>query len=136
MAAIAAPETRGQGAGFRLPGWASFALLASMAFTVLAAASAPTALYGVYQDEWNFSAVTTIVFSVYAVSVFGALLTIGRLSDYIGRRHVPFGALAAQGVALVLFAVAENVPMLMAARFGRASRPVPPSARWAPACLT
>ena len=115
MAAIADPETRTR---YRLPAWASFALLASMAFTFLAAASAPTPLYGVYQDEWGFSAVTTtIVFSVYAVSVLGALLTVGGLSDYIGRRPVLFGALGAQAVALLLFAVAENVPMLMAARF-------------------
>ena len=118
MAVTAAPETPGGDTGFRLPAWASFALLASMAFTFLAATSAPTPLYGVYQDRWGFSPVTTtIVFSVYALSVLGALLTIGALSDYIGRRPVLFGALAAQAVALVLFAVAENVPMLMAARF-------------------
>jgi predicted MFS family arabinose efflux permease len=54
---------------------------------------------------------------VYAVSVLGALLTVGSLSDHIGRRPVLFGALGAQAVALVLFAVAENVPVLMAARF-------------------
>lgn len=113
MAAIAEPTTR-----FRLPVWASFALLASLAFTFLAAASAPTPLYGVYQEEWGFSAITTtIVFSVYAVSVLGALLTVGSLSDYIGRRPVLFAALGAQAVALILFVVAENVPTLMAARF-------------------
>jgi len=105
MAAIAAPDS-------------PFALLASLAFTFLAAASAPTPLYGVYQDEWGFSAITTtIVFSVYAVSVLGALLTVGSLSDHIGRRPVLVGALGAQAVALVLFVVAENVPTLMAARF-------------------
>lgn len=122
MAAIAAPETPTapppERSSFRLPDWASFALLASMAFTFLAAASAPTPLYGVYQDKWGFSATTTtIVFSVYAISVLGALLTIGALSDHIGRRPVLFGALGAQAVALILFAVADNVPVLMAARF-------------------
>lgn len=126
MAAIAAPETAslaGPPTGqsrtrYRMPAWASFALLASMAFTFLAAASAPTPLYGVYQDEWGFSAITTtIVFSVYAVSVLGALLTVGALSDHVGRRPVLFGALGAQAVALILFVVAENVGVLMAARF-------------------
>jgi MFS family permease len=120
MAAVAAPETPHAVRRTRahLPVWASFALLASVAFTFLAAASAPTPLYSVYQDEWGFSAITTtVVFSVYAVSVLGALLTIGSLSDHIGRRPVLFGALAAQAVALVLFAAAENVPTLMAARF-------------------
>jgi MFS family permease len=120
MAAIAAPDTElaAERKPFRLPTWAAFALLASLAFTFLAAASAPTPLYGVYQEEWGFSAITTtIVFSVYAVSVLAALLTIGSLSDHIGRRPVLFGALGAQAVALVLFVVAENVPVLMAARF-------------------
>jgi MFS family permease len=123
MAAIAATETRIRASAavrtpFRLPTWAAFALLASLAFTFLAAARAPTPLYGVYQEEWGFSPITTtIVFSVYAVSVLGALLTIGSLSDHIGRRPVLFGALAAQAVALVLFVVADNVPVLMAARF-------------------
>ncbi|MBA3744099.1 MFS transporter [Sporichthya sp.] len=122
MVAIAAPETAPPDGPprtrYRMPAWASFALLASMAFTFLAAASAPTPLYGVYQDEWGFSAMTTtIVFSVYAVSVLGALLTVGALSDHVGRRPVLFGALGAQAMALILFVIAENVPVLMAARF-------------------
>ncbi len=115
MATLAAPPgTRSH----RLPAWASFALLASMAFTFLAAASAPTPLYGVYQEQWGFSAITTtVVFSVYAVSVLGALLTVGSLSDHVGRRPVLFGALAAQAAALTLFVVADGVPVLMTARF-------------------
>ncbi len=119
MAATAPPASSAPASTrFRLSDGAAFALLCSMALAFLAAASAPTPLYSVYQEEWGFSAITTtVVFSVYAASVLGALLTVGSLSDHIGRRPLLFGALGAQVVALVLFAVAENVETLMAARF-------------------
>ncbi|HEY2834238.1 MAG TPA: hypothetical protein VGJ14_17570, partial [Sporichthyaceae bacterium] len=54
---------------FRLGPRASFALLASMAVTFLAASNAPTPLYPIYQQQWGFSPIiTTAIFSVYAVS--------------------------------------------------------------------
>ena len=107
-----------KGAPYRLSPRASFVLLTSMALTLLAASNAPTPLYPVYQEKWGFSAITTtVVFSIYAGSVLAALLTIGSLSDHVGRRPVLFAALATQAVALVLFAAAPNVATLMAARF-------------------
>jgi predicted MFS family arabinose efflux permease len=103
---------------FRLGPRASFALLASMAVTFLAASNAPTPLYPIYQQQWDFSPIiTTGIFSIYAVSVLFTLLTIGSLSDYIGRRPVLYGALATQAVALLLFAEANGITMLVAARF-------------------
>ncbi|HEY2833678.1 MAG TPA: MFS transporter [Sporichthyaceae bacterium] len=102
---------------FRLGPRASFALLASMAVTFLAASNAPTPLYPIYQQQWGFSPIiTTAIFSVYAVSVLATLLTIGALSDHVGRRPVLYGALATQAVALGLFAAADGVAMLVAAR--------------------
>jgi MFS family permease len=123
MAAIAAPGTISpMGLAFtrrpRLSDRAAFVLLASLAFSFLASASAPTPLYGVYQREWHYSpTTTTLVFAVYAASVLGALLTVGRLSDHIGRRPVLMTALGIQVVALALFLSAHSVPVLMAARF-------------------
>lgn len=119
MASIAASAARPRRpfAG-RLPAPVSFALLASMAVTFLAASSAPTPLYSVYQQQWGFSPITTtVIFSVYALSVLGALLTVGSLSDYVGRRPVLLIAIAAQVVALVLFATATGVAELFVARF-------------------
>jgi MFS family permease len=105
-------------APFRLGPRAWFALLASMAVTFLAASNAPTPLYPIYQQQWDFSPIiTTGIFSIYAVSVLVTLLTIGSLSDYIGRRPVLYGALATQGIALLLFAEANGIAMLVAARF-------------------
>jgi MFS family permease len=55
--------------------------------SLLAASAAPTPLYATYGRAWGFTSVTTtIVFGVYAVAVLAALLTLGRLSDYLGRR--------------------------------------------------
>jgi predicted MFS family arabinose efflux permease len=103
---------------YRLGPRASFVLLASMAVTFLAASNSPTPLYPIYQQQWGFSPIiTTAIFSVYAVSVLGTLLTIGSLSDYVGRRPVLYGALATQAVALLLFAFADGIAMLVAARF-------------------
>ena len=73
----------------RLTGRPALYLLASLVVSLLAASAAPTPLYAIYQRMWGFTPITiTIVFGVYAVAVLVALLTLGRLSDSIGRRPV------------------------------------------------
>ncbi|MEV7598914.1 MFS transporter [Kitasatospora sp. NPDC089797] len=95
----------------------AFRLHASVLVTLLAASSAPTPLYALYQGEWHFSALTlTVVFSAYALALLLALLTAGTLSDHLGRRPVLAGALLAEAVAMAAFATAEGVPALIAAR--------------------
>jgi predicted MFS family arabinose efflux permease len=82
-----------------------------------AAASAPTPLYIVYQKEWGFSTTTlTVIFAVYVFGLIGSLLVLGGLSDHVGRRPVLAGAIALEAVAFVLFIVAGNVTVLLAAR--------------------
>jgi MFS family permease len=101
----------------RLPTQAAFYLEASIIVCFLAASSAPTPLYGIYQAKWGFSALTvTAVFGTYAVSVLVALLGVGSLSDHVGRRPALLVALALQGVALVVFAQAEGLSALLAGR--------------------
>src|SRR5690349_17477776 len=74
---------RAGGSRARLAGTPALVLLASLIVSLLAASSAPTPLYGVYQQRWGFSPVTTtVVFGVYALAVLASLLTLGRLSDY------------------------------------------------------
>lgn len=100
-----------------LPQRTALYLLASIIVSFLAASSAPTPLYAVYQQEWGFSPVTTtLVFGVYAIAVLVSLLTLGRLSDHLGRRPVLLVALAAQAAAMVVFATAHGVPELMIGR--------------------
>ncbi|MFC4033518.1 MFS transporter [Streptomyces polygonati] len=101
----------------RLGPTASLVLLASIVVSLLAASSAPTPLYAVYQREWGFSPITTtVIFGVYALAVLAALLVFGRISDHIGRRPVLFAALAGQIVAMVVFAGAGSVDALLIAR--------------------
>jgi MFS family permease len=83
----------------------------------MTASSAPSPLYVVYQQEWGFSATTlTVVFAVYVLGLLGALLVLGGLSDHVGRRPVLAAAIALEAVSLVLFIVADGVPLLLAAR--------------------
>ena len=108
---------RARPAGWRLSGRPAMYLLASLIVSLLAASAAPTPLYAIYQADWGFTPITTtIVFGVYAVAVLAALLTLGRLSDYDGRRPVLLAALAVQAASLLVFAAADGVPELLAAR--------------------
>jgi MFS family permease len=92
-------------------------LLASIVISFLAGSSAPTPLYAIYQGQWGFSPITTtVVFGIYAMAVLAALLTLGKVSDHVGRRPVLFAALAAQIAAMIVFTTADGVPALMAAR--------------------
>jgi hypothetical protein len=101
----------------RLSPEAAFYLLSSIIVSFLASSSAPTPLYPLYQAQWGFPPVTTtVVFAVYAVAVLAALLVTGRLSDYLGRRPVLIGAIAAQVVAMALFVAADGVGELIVAR--------------------
>ena len=67
-------------------------------------AAAPSPLYGVYQAQWRFSAITlTEVFAVYALFLLVALLVFGSVSDYLGRRRVILAGLAMTAGACGLF---------------------------------
>ena len=101
----------------RLTGRPALYLLASLVVSLLAASAAPTPLYAIYQRMWGFTPITiTIVFGVYAVAVLAALLTLGRLSDSIGRRPVLLAALAVQILSMVVYATAGGVGELTGAR--------------------
>jgi MFS family permease len=101
----------------RLPRPVAFYLLASVIVSFLAGSSAPTPLYAVYASRWGFSPITTtVIFGVYALAVLAALLSVGRLSDHVGRRPVLLAAIAIQAVVMVVFATADGVPQLLIAR--------------------
>ena len=95
----------------------SLTFLVITVLTFLAASSAPTPLYQVYQDNLHFSAaMLTAIFGVYALSLLAALLTVGSLSDYLGRKPVIFAALLLNIVAMLLFINADSTAYLLAAR--------------------
>ncbi|RCG33095.1 MFS transporter [Sphaerisporangium album] len=96
---------------------AGFWLFAGALLAFMAAASAPSPLYVVYQARWGFSAATlTAVFAVYALALLCALLTVGGLSDFVGRRPVLVGALLAEAVAMAVFLTADGAAHLLLAR--------------------
>src|ERR1700721_2091274 len=93
--------------------WFSFA----GAILVAASSSAATPLSHLYQAAMHLTPFwITIVFAVYVASLLTALLTVGGLSDYVGRRPVILAALLLNAAAMVLFAEARDVGQLILAR--------------------
>jgi hypothetical protein len=100
-----------------LSGRPAVLVLASLIVVLLASSAAPTPLYAIYQAKWHFTPITTtVVFGVYAIAVLAALLTVGKLSDYVGRRPVLLTAIAVHAGSLVILATASGVPALLSAR--------------------
>jgi hypothetical protein len=84
---------------------------------VAASSSAVTPLYRLYQQSMDLTPLMiTLVFAVYAVSLLAALLTVGGLSDYVGRRPVILIGLLLNAAAMILFSYATDVGQLILAR--------------------
>jgi MFS family permease len=91
------------------------AVIAAMTFS--ASGAAPTPLYHQYQESFGLTPFTvTIIFASYVLSLLAALLTVGSLSDYIGRRPAILAALALNIAAMVMFMAADSAIALIAAR--------------------
>ena len=58
----------------------------------------------------------TTVFAVYAVALLLALVTVGALSDHVGRRPVLGAALVVALLAMGVFVSVDNVSWLLVAR--------------------
>ncbi|MGE9764154.1 MFS transporter [Pseudomonas sp. PDM20] len=92
-------------------------LLTAILMAFLAAAAAPTPLYALYRESWQFSpALLTLVFSIYAGGLMLALLVFGSLSDHLGRRPVIRAALILELLAMAVFLYANSVELLIVAR--------------------
>jgi hypothetical protein len=92
-----------------------FAVITAMTFA--ASGAAPTTLYQRYQEVFDLTPfVLTIIFGAYVLSLLGALLTVGSLSDYIGRRPAILGALALNIAAMIMFISADSAATLIVAR--------------------
>jgi MFS family permease len=90
----------------------------ALAFTSLyLAAGALTPLLVVYQNRWDFPPVLlTVAFAAYAVGFLAAAVTLGSLSDHLGRRPVLFGALVVQLASNLVFLFAAGVGWIIAGR--------------------
>ena len=84
---------------------------------VSASSSAATPLYRLYQQSMHLTPLMiTLVFAVYAISLLAALLTVGGLSDYVGRRPVILGGLLLNAAAMIAVRHAGTVGELILAR--------------------
>lgn len=84
---------------------------------VSASSSAATPLYRLYQQTMHLTPLMiTVVFAVYAIALLVALLTLGSLSDHVGRRPVILGGLVLNAAAMIVFAHANTVEELILAR--------------------
>lgn len=101
----------------RLSRATTFRVVVAAYLTLMVAASTPSPLYVVYQAKWHFPTSTlTVIFGVYALALLASLLTVGGLSDFVGRRPVLIGALGLLGASMIVFAAAHGVGWLYAAR--------------------
>ncbi len=90
----------------------TFAFLTSMAF-----ATAPTPLYAIYQQRSGFSAFTiTLIFATYALGVLSTLITIGHLSDRVGRRRLLLPSVGLILISAAIFIFFPDLPGLLTAR--------------------
>lgn len=100
----------------RAPGASLGIVLATYAIA-MCGTTMPTALYPTLQDGYGLStAASTQLFAIYAIVVLAVLCVFGSLSDAIGRKPVMILGLLASAASGILYAVAEDAPMLFIAR--------------------
>ncbi|MGF6233848.1 MFS family permease [Inquilinus ginsengisoli] len=96
---------------------ASFWTAAGVVAHTLWTSAAPAMTYPLYARQWNLTpTLTTAIFAIYPVTVVGALLVFGDLSDRIGRGRAMFYGVAASASGVLLFALATDVDILFAGR--------------------
>jgi MFS family permease len=101
----------------RLSKRAGFWAIALSFLVVAAFSTAPSSLYGIYEQRWHLSSLTiTLVYAVYAVGVVASLLLAGHVSDWYGRRVVLFPAITVAICAAVVFLVWKSLAGLFVAR--------------------
>ncbi|GAA2557784.1 MFS transporter [Streptomyces levis] len=84
---------------------------------MMATASAPSPIYPLYRERWGLSVtMLTVVFAVYVVGLLSALLTVGSLSDHLGRRPVLVAALLVAAASTAMFWTADGIVSLLIAR--------------------
>ena len=96
--------------------WA-YGLVITLLAVSLGVSGAPAPLYGLYEERWDLSPITTtLVFAVYAFAALASVLMAGQASDKYGRKPLLVGAAVTMLVGLVIFMTAQGVAALFVAR--------------------
>ena len=81
------------------------------------AAGSLTPLLVTYKEQWQFApSMLNVAFAAYAIGFLGAVLTLGSLSDHIGRRPVLIGSLIVQLASNIVFLIAPDIGWVIAGR--------------------
>lgn len=113
-------ETEGRGNAFldRLRARRGFVTVTGTFVFVMAFATVPTPLYGLYQARNGFAEFTvTLAFGAYAVGVVVGLLLVGHVSDRIGRRQALLGGVALEVACAGMFMFLADTGSLLFLRF-------------------
>ncbi len=101
----------------RLAGRGAFAAVIVVFLAVVSQTAIPSPFYPLYARQFHLAPVaTTVVFAAYVVGIVVTLLTVGALSDYVGRRPVLLAGCLCGIAALVMFLGADGFTGLVAAR--------------------
>ncbi|HVV95188.1 MAG TPA: MFS transporter [Hyphomicrobiales bacterium] len=77
----------------------------------------PTPLYVIWRQSFHFSEIVlTLIYAAYAGGTLLTLVTLGKLSDLVGRRPVSLAGLAVAAASTAVFIAASNITMLFVAR--------------------
>jgi MFS family permease len=91
-----------------------------IAFTyvaVMAVTTAPSPLYGLYQQRDRFSTFTiTLIFSSYSLGSTSSLFLLGHLSDWFGRKRVLLPGIVVSAAGALVFLLWRDLPGLYVGR--------------------
>ena len=96
----------------------SFVIVALAFLITMTGTTLPTTIYHHYQVRYGFATpVITLIYAVYALGVFGALLTAGTWSDQLGRRRMLLAGLCFSAASAICLLLSQGLIGLMLGRF-------------------
>jgi len=94
-----------------------YILTAGVLVAMMMGGTLPIPLYVLYEKQMGFGPLgVTVVFAAYVIGTLFALLTLGDLSDHIGRRRVMAIAVGCAAASSGLFLAASDIGLLILAR--------------------
>jgi predicted MFS family arabinose efflux permease len=101
----------------RLPERLAFPAIIIAFLAIVSQTAVPSPLYPVYEVRFGLQPVEiTIVFAAYVVGIVAALLTVGALSDFVGRRPLILASALLMAASAALFLDAHGLTLLVIAR--------------------
>lgn len=93
----------------------SFRLVVATQVLLLAGSNLATPLFPTYERQYQFgSATVSLLFGVYVAALIPSMLTLGRMTDRIGRRPALVAGTAATVISSIAFVLARDVGWLFA----------------------